>query len=72
MQSSFSEPKYADKKNVARRDRFLAEIKAVAIWTELVAALGLSNPEVADVDTTYWISAPAAHVYRPAILWPVR
>jgi transposase, IS5 family len=39
MQSSFSELEYAAKKKVTRRDRFLAEIEAVAPWTDLLAVL---------------------------------
>ena len=35
MQSSFSELEYGAKKKVTRRDRFLAEIEAIALWAEL-------------------------------------
>ena len=34
MQPSFSELEYAVKKKVTRRDRFLAEIEAIALWAE--------------------------------------
>ena len=37
MQRSFSDLEYAAKKKVTRRDRFLAEIKAVTPWSALIA-----------------------------------
>lgn len=39
MHSSFSELEYAAKKKVTRRERFLAEIETVILWTELEAVL---------------------------------
>jgi IS5 family transposase len=45
MQSSFSELEYAAKKKATRRDRFLAEIEAVAPWAELVAVLDPFYPK---------------------------
>ena len=35
MQSSFSELEYGAKKKVSRRDRFLSEIEAITLWSEL-------------------------------------
>lgn len=38
-QMSFSDAEYASRKKLTRRDRFLAEIKAVTPWSALVAAI---------------------------------
>ena len=38
-QTSFSEPEYAAKKKLTRRERFFAEIEAATPWAQLVAVI---------------------------------
>jgi len=45
MQKSFSDPEYAAKKKLTRRDRFLAEIEAVTPWAALVAVIAPHYPK---------------------------
>ena len=44
MQSSFSELKYAAKKRMTWRDRFLAEIEAVTPWLSLTNVIAPHYP----------------------------
>lgn len=45
MQSSFSDLKYASKKKLTRRDRFLGQIEAVTPWAALEAQIAPHYPQ---------------------------
>ncbi len=69
MQTSFADLEYAAKKKVTRRDRFLAEIKAVTPWATLEAEIEAFYPKGAHAAGVRGDQRASGRTRAAAALW---